>query len=225
MSDRVSALLAEAGVQEVGLERASQLDGPRLPVDAAFESLLPDRGLRPGTLLQVTGIGATSIALSLVSVASQESWIAVVGIPALGLRAACELGVDLGHLVVVSDPGKQAAGVLGAVVDAFDIVIVSTHQARLPAREARRLAGRVRERDAVFLAIGEWESSDVRIEGCLPRWHGIDDGHGHLAARSLEVSVTGRRSAARPNRATLWLPDHDGRTRIVERSNIVSLVR
>ena len=118
-ADRLSVLLAEAP----GLERASRLAPPRLPVLPAFEEILPDAALRPGTTLSITGSASTSLALALLARASRESWTAAVGLPSLGLRAATELGVDLDHLVVVAEPGKRSTDVLAAVVDAFDVVL------------------------------------------------------------------------------------------------------
>jgi hypothetical protein len=212
-TDRVSALLAEAP----SLGRASQLDAPRLPVSEVFERLLPDGGLRPGTSTQVCGVGATTLALSLVARASRESWIAAVGVPSVGLRAAAELGVDLDHLVVIDDPGKRWTDVVAAVVDAFDIVLA---RPQLPGSEARKLAGRIRERDAVFITIGAWPDGDVRIDGSAPRWDGIERGHGHLAARMIDVAVSGRRSAARVQHATMWLPDADGEVRLAEPDDV-----
>src|SRR5919106_1534888 len=104
MTDAVRALLAGSPA----LQRASRLAPTRLPVLPAFEDILPFGGLRPGTTIGVTGVGATSLALSLVARASRELWTAAVGLPSLGLRAAAELGVDLDHLVVVAEPGKRS---------------------------------------------------------------------------------------------------------------------
>lgn len=213
----VSALLA----QDLNLERASSIDAPRLPVLPVFERLLPGGGLRPGTSTQIRGPGATTLALSLISAASKEAWTAVVGIPALGLRAADELGVDLDHLVVIADPGKRWTDVLAAVVDSFDVVLTCP---QLPGREARRLVGRIRERDAVFVTVGPWVESDVRIETTrAASWHGIEDGHGHLAARQVEIDITGRRVWGRPVSARLWLPNADGEVSLVEPDNVVRL--
>jgi hypothetical protein len=216
--DRVAALLAEAP----GLARASRLDGVRLPVNPVFEHLLPEGGLRPGTSTQIRGVGATTFALSLVAAASQESWTAIVGMPWLGLSAADELGVDLDHVVVVGDPGKKWTDVLAAVVDAFDVVVC---RPQLPQRDVHKLSGRIRERDAVFVTIGDFAESDVRIDSRPAGWTGIEDGHGHLTARRIDVSVTGRRGAALGKRATLWLPDRDGNVTLVEPSNVVRLAR
>ena len=215
MTDRLAALIADAP----GLARASHLNTARVPVLPAFGDILPERGLRPGSMLSVSGTGATSLALGLVAEASKTSWTACVGLPELGLAAGEELGVDLDHLVVVPDPKDQWTDVLAALVDAFDVVL-----ARPPAtRIARKLSGRVRERDAVLVAIGDWPDSDVRLHGTVSRWHGIGAGHGHLAARTLEITVTGRRAAARPRRTTLWLPDVEGEIRVHNDASVTRL--
>jgi len=39
-------------------------------------------------------------------------------------------------------------------------------------------------------------------------WHGIGEGHGHLAAREVTVTVTNRMTG-RPRSARLWLPAVD----------------
>jgi hypothetical protein len=217
MTDRLGALLAE----NPSLERASRLAPRTLPVLSAFESLLPDAGLRPGTTTSITGVGAISLALSLVARATKDSWTASIGMPALGLRAADELGIDLDRFVVVDDPGKQWIDVLAALVDAFDVVLAHPP----PTRHARKVSARVREQDAVLVVIGQWVESDVRIAGGTSQWHGIGRGYGHLEARTIDVTVSGRRAATRPRDATLWLPDPDGNVSLVERDNVVRLAR
>src|SRR5713101_907309 len=89
--DRVRALLAEAP----GLERASELAPVRVPVLQPFERVLPEAGLRPGSVTGVTGTGSTSLALALIARATRESWTAVAGLPSLNLVAASELGVAI----------------------------------------------------------------------------------------------------------------------------------
>jgi len=39
----------------------------------------------------------------------------------------------------------------------------------------------------------------------------VGSGHGYLQARRLTVEAGGRRRAARPRRAELWVPDLQGR--------------
>jgi len=196
--ERVRALLAEAP----GLGRASDLAPTQLPVADAFTPLLP--GLRPGSVLGVTGTGATSLALALVARASTDSWTAVAGMPALSLVAASELGVAIDRVVVVPEAGIDA---LAAVVDAFDLVVARPAMA---ARDIRKLHARIRERDAVVVWIGNTTEADLRLESSTAQWHGIDDGHGYLRARKLTVTAVGRGSAAQTKRTTLWLPDDEG---------------
>jgi hypothetical protein len=218
MTDRLAALIAEAP----GLERASNLNTPAsIPVLPAFADLLPEGGLRPGSMVSITGVGATSLALGLIAEASKTSWTACVGMPELGLAAGEELGVDLDRLVVVPDPKDRWTDVLAALVDAFDVVLAHPPATRI----ARKLSGRVRERDAVVIAVGEWPDSDVRLQGASPVWRGIGAGHGHLAARTLEVVVTGRRAASRARQINLWLPDVEGEIRVVNDASVTRLVR
>jgi hypothetical protein len=190
MTDQLAALVRPA----------SRLETVHLPTHEAFDGLV---GLRPGTTLQV---GGTSVALALAAKATEHSWAALVGLPHVNLRAAAELGVDLNHLVVIP---QQTVDVFAAVIDAFDIVIASPP----PQRKARQIAARVRERDACLIVLGPTPESDLTVIGSNPRWHGIGDGHGHLQARTIDVTVTGRRNAARPRHRTIWLPDEDGRIR------------
>src|SRR5690349_19397575 len=95
-SDQLTALL-----EAPGIERASRLIAAPVPVLPALADVLPERGLRPGSVVSTGGIGATSLALALVAEASKDSWTAVVGMPSVGLCAGAELGVDLDRVVVV----------------------------------------------------------------------------------------------------------------------------
>ena len=206
MTDAVRALLAETPA----LERASDLSPTRLPVLRAFEEILPFGGLRPGATVGITGIGATSLGLALVAHPSKELWTAAVGLSALGLRAAAELGVSLDRLIVIPDPGTQSTSVLAALVDSFDVVVAPPPHAR----DARRITGRVRERDAVLVVMGRSAECDLTLQGTAATWHGIGRGYGHLRTRTLDVTITGRGAASRPRCATLWLPDADGNVSI-----------
>ncbi len=196
MTDRLAAAITTA----------SQLAPRVLPVAGALQPLLPDGGLRPGWTTQVGGAGATSLAFAFAAEASKTSWTAIVGLPHVALRAASELGVDLDHVVVVPE---TTVDVFAAVIDAFDVVISCPP----PLRKASRINARVRERDAVLLTLGATPDADLTVVGSSPRWYGIDDGHGHLAARTLDITTSGRRAAARPRHATIWLPDADGEIR------------
>lgn len=202
MTDAVRALLAGSPA----LQRASRLAPTRLPVLPVFEDILPFGGLRPGTTIGISGVGATSLALALVARASQELWTASVGLPSLGLGAAAELGVSLDRMTVVPDPGEHSTDVVAALVDAFDVVVGHP----LHTRDARRIAGRVRERDALLIVIGRWPECDVSLHGSSATWHGIGRGYGSLRSRRLDITIGGRGAASRPTHASLWLPDAEG---------------
>ena len=195
----------------------------RLPVLSAFEDLLPGAGLRRGATVSIgstAGVGgATSLALALVAEASRAgSWVAAVGIPSLGLVAADELGVALERLVLVTAPERDAwGGVVAALVDGFDLVILHAGRAGVRPGDARRLVARARERGTVLLQLGAvWpEGADLQLEVTHARWEGLDDGHGHLRARKVRVTRSGRGEAAEPRRADFWLPGTDGRVELV----------
>jgi hypothetical protein len=200
------------------------LAGTRLlPVAPVLAPLLPDTGLRRGTVLSVSGAGgATSLLCILLAQAMAEgSWVAVVGLPALGLEAAARLGLRLDHLALVPDPDTHWAEVVGILVDALDVVAVAPGRCR-PA-DARRLAARVRERGSLLVVASpaavtgrsapRWpEPVDLQLEVGTARWHGLDAGDGTLQRRSVTVQSSGRRAAARQRRVRLWLPAPDGRS-------------
>ena len=190
----------------------------RLPVLPALEDLLPGGGLRRGATVSVTGEpeggGATSLALALVAEASRAgSWVAAVGLPSLGLVAADELGVAIERLVLVAAPERDAwGGVVAALVDGFDLVVLQGGRRGIRPADARRLVARARERGAVLLQLGGgWpERADVELRITRARWEGIEPGHGHLQARKVRVVGGGRGEASQPRRADLWLPGPDG---------------
>jgi hypothetical protein len=187
----------------------------RLPVLDPLAPLLPDGGLRRGAVVGVEGVGATSLLLSLLAGPSAAgSWVALVGLPQVGLAAAAELGVVLDQVAVVADPpASRWAATMAALIDAFDVVALRPGPVR--PQQARRLAARARERGAVLaLARGRhrWgEGPDVRLAVVDHEWQGLEWGHGHLRARRLTVAATGRRDAARPRSVSLWLTDGEGR--------------
>jgi len=187
-----------------------------LPVLSALEPLLPD-GLRRGAVHAVDGgPGATTLALALTVAASIDgSWTAIVGAPSLGLLSALELGVAPERFLVVPEPRRESwATVVAALVDAVDLVMVRA--VRVAPGEARRLVARAREREAVLVALPErgrveWPGADVRLTVERSSWTGpCEHGAGRLVARQADVVAGGRGAAARPRRATLWLPGPDG---------------
>lgn len=188
-----------------GATKPLTLAGDRtLPVPQALAGLLPGGGLRRGTTVAVTG--STSVALALAASASAAgSWCAAVGLPALGMVAAAEMGLDLSRVALVPHPGDQWATVTAALVDALDIVLIAP-PARLRLADARRLDARARERGSVLIPLGDWPQAGVRLHVEGGRWEGLGTGHGSLRRRAVTVVAGGRGAAARTRRASLWLP-------------------
>ena len=183
----------------------------------ALQPLLPGRGLRRGTTVAVTRSAA--LALALVAGASAAgSWVAAVGLPDLGIVAAAETGIALERLALVPVPGARAwPAVVAAFLDAVDVVLVRSPP-RLPAAQARRLAARARERGAVLVPLGAWsQPADLRLAVTSSAWQGLGQGHGHLQARQVEVSIAGRGAATRERRFLLWLPSPDGTITLMDR--------
>lgn len=226
-------LEAAARVRPVALAREHLL-----PVLDELAPLLPDAGLRRGSTVAIGSAdpggsvgGATALALALGAAASAEgSWTALVGLPAVGLGAAAELGLALDRLAVITaPPPEQWATVVAALVGAFDLVLVPVPPTTRIA-EVRRLVARARERGSVLVQLTPFAAgsrlpsrddpsieSDVRLAVTSSRWQGLSGGAGHLQARRLTIETSGRRRAARPRRTDLWLPSPSGAIELVER--------
>jgi hypothetical protein len=203
---------AVASVASVAVQaRPVSLAGSRLlAVDPSLAGLLPDGGLRRGSVVMVAGRrqGATSLILGLLSAASAGgSWCGIVGIPDLGLVAAAAAGLDLGRVAIVAEVAPaQWATVVSVLVDAVDVVVTSPPP-HLRLGDARRLMTRVRERASVLIANGSWpEGADVRVTVQQARWVGPGAGDGHLEGRQIDVVTGGRGAASRSRQVTLWLP-------------------
>jgi hypothetical protein len=156
--------------------------------------------------------GSTTLGFALLAAASAASWCAAVGTADPGIVALAELGVDLGHLVLVPCPGPRWAQVAATLFDGMDVVLVRPPGPVRPGL-ARRLSARARERRGVLVVLGArgWpEGADVRLSVETGTWHGVEAGHGHLQGRHVEVVASGRRTATRPVRVGLWLPAPSG---------------
>jgi hypothetical protein len=200
-----------------------------LPVAPVLATLLPD-GLPRGSSVAVSAaaagraMGSTALAFALAAAPSATgSWVATVGLPELGLAAAAEIGVALERVAVIGAPPPESwATVVASLVGAFDIVLLGPPPAD-HIGEARRLVTRARERGSVLIQLDHDPRSttngldvDLRLTVIGAQWSGLGAGHGRLRGRRLEVEVSGRRRAARPRRADLWLLDPDGTARVCE---------
>ena len=222
--DSVSALAERVRPVALARERV-------LPVVESLAGLLPEGGLVRGSTIEVGGVAATSMALAVVVEAvRQGSWAASVGLSSLGLAAAERLGMPLERLVVVAELEQgQWPTVVATLVEGFDVILAGSPTALRPA-DARRLIARLRERGATLILV-DWparrwvERPDLTLQTTEVHWEGIGQGWGHLAARRVAITVTGRRSAGRPKSAQFWLPAPDGRLAGCSPDNLVSLAR
>ena len=186
-----------------------------LPVHAVLKPLFPDAGLTRGSIIGCSGAAAMSVALAAVVGASAAgSWLAVAGLPGLGLRAASEVGIALERLVMVAEPpqlGETAwANMVAALIDGFDLVALAGVP-QIRAGTARRLQARLQARGAVLIVVGDSGqfSCDLDISVQHPTWQGLGDGSGRLARRRLTLVASGRR-LGRERRTEVWLPGADG---------------
>lgn len=210
-TDTVAALAASTGMRTASaLADEPPGSGPLgepLPVLPELAGLLPSGGLRRGSTITV--LGSRALLLSLLAEATTRgSWAAVVGTADLGVAAADELGVAVRRLAVIAEPGAELVGVVAAVLDGIDLVVVD---AAVSPSVARRLAARARHTGAVLLVPGVWPGADVELRCTHSGWRGVDrDGHGYLAGRDVIVRAAGRGAAAREVTTRLVLPGPRG---------------
>ena len=183
-----------------------------MPVLPTLADLFPDGGLTRGSVVAVTGPGATLLALAVAAGPSAVgSWTAIVGDPAMGLAAAAEAGVVLERLLVV-DPGDADswATAMAALVGAVDVVVVGPGHRRPGA--TRRISSRLRERGSVVVTIGgPWSpGADTALSIDRAEWVGLGAGHGVLRSRQVTILAEGRGASARHRRVDLLLPGPDG---------------
>lgn len=192
-----------------GMER-TKLDDRTLPTSEALGDLLPGGALIVGGSYAVEG--STTLALELLREPSRAGvWCAVVGMPDLGVEAASASGIDLDRLVLVPQPGEQWFSVVSALVDAVGVVLVQAPpRARVGDAMASKLASRLRQREAVLVAMGAWPRAQARLSIAESDWAGIGSGFGHLAARQVTIASASPSWQGRSRSRRLWLPDAHG---------------
>lgn len=209
VSSPVSGVPSSAGPARLGAPQRSVEIEPAaaarvLPVHDAVASLLPSRGLDRGATVVVTG--STSLVLALISEASRAGgWVALVGLPTVGVLAAHQLGLELERTVLVPAPGPDAPTVLAALLDGVDVVVVGPGAALGPS-DQRRLSARARERSAVLLPTTPWSGAHVVLTAEGSRWDGLGRGDGRLRSRHLVVRRGGRGASAQECRSGVMLP-------------------
>lgn len=179
-----------------------------LPVLPALRELLPGGGLSRGSVVTSGGFGLLSLALVAEAVAN-GAWCAVVGVPAVGMRAAAEAGVDPDRVVLIAEPGPRWPQVVASLLDGFDIVLLCPPD-QPSAQLRRKLEAAARRYDSVLVVAGDWPGAQSRLLVAHAEWAGIGVGYGRLRARRAQVVATGRGAGERPRAAWLWLPGADG---------------
>ncbi len=178
-----------------------------LPVLPALRELLPG-GLQRGSVVTSGGWGLLSLSLAAGAVAD-GAWCAIVGVPAVGVRAAAQAGLEPDRLLLVAEPGPGWAQAVASLLDGFDIVLLRPPE-QPPAQLRRKLEAAARRYGSVLLVAGDWPGAQSRLLVADTKWTGIGLGHGRLRARKAQVIASGRGAGERPRSAWLWLPGPDG---------------
>lgn len=179
-----------------------------LPVLPALCGLLAYGGLPRGHVITTDGWGLLCLALA-AGASAAGAWCAAVGLPALGVRAAADAGLDPDRLLLIAEPGPSWPQVVASLLDGCDIVLLRPPD-RPSAQLRRKLEATARRHASVLLVAGEWAGAPARLLVARQEWAGIGDGHGRLRARKVQVVAEGRGAGARPRVAWLWLPGPDG---------------
>jgi hypothetical protein len=189
-----------------GLE-TSNLSGhcalPTLPVAEALKNLFPEEALVRGRTLLCSGDAALSLSLRSVAAATQAgSWLGVIGIAHFGLMSACEQGVALQRMVLVTPPNNKHewANTVAAVADGFEIIMLQVPRG-ISVADAKRVQTRIQSRRNVLIivdtarqpALQSVFQPDVVLHTNTLRWHGIEQGSGYVQSREIGVAVSGRR--------------------------------
>ncbi len=116
------------------------------------------------------------------------AWSAVIGVADFGLEAAAQAGVELERTVLIPAPGDAWLEVAAALVDVLQVIVVRP-PGPVSAHQASRLASRLRQRDAVLIAVGDWPRAEARLQVCRSDWTGIGRGHGRLTAQLARVAA------------------------------------
>ncbi|WP_301930927.1 hypothetical protein [Ferruginibacter sp.] len=188
--------------------QATKLDSRQVPTQPAIAGLLPGGGLKQGATYSVEQSATLMMAL-LAGPSQAGSWCGVVGVPEFGVEAASSYGVDLERLVLVPNPGDQWLAVTAAVADVLGVVVLRPPK-RASDGNLSRLAARLRQRGSTLIVLGTWPQSEAMLSLSESSWSGIGEGHGHLAARQVTITVS-TRLGGRPRSARMWLPDPEQR--------------
>ena len=174
-----------------------------LSVAKALQPIIPDGVWMRGRTVLCSGDAAMSMALLVVSAATQDcSWLAVVGVSDFGLMSACEQGVALQRTVLVTptDNKKDWISTVAAVADGFDVMMLEVPR-DVSESDARRIQTRIQARRNVLVLVETSRHTtprsvfqpDVVLHTATTKWDGIECGAGYVQSRHIYVTVSGRR--------------------------------
>jgi hypothetical protein len=185
-----------------------------LPVLDALRELLPAGGLQRGSVVATGGWSLLCLALA-AGASAAGAWCAIAGVPQLGVRAAADVGLDTGRMLLIAEPGPSWPQVVVALLDGCELVLLRP-PARPAAQVRRKLEAVIRRRGSVLVVAGEWDGAQARLHVADQEWAGIGAGHGRLRGRRVRVVSDGRGAAARSRERWLWLPGPDGSVAVAE---------
>jgi hypothetical protein len=183
-----------------------------VPVLPVLHEVIPEGGLRPGTVTVVEGSPALALALT---AGLGERWCAVVGLPEAHIAAAASMGGDPMRVLLVDDPGRRWADVVAALTDGCALVLTRPPDRPAP-QVARRLTALARRNGCALVVTGPWEGANLRLRVETGHWSGLGAGTGHLRGRRALVVSSGRGAAGPGRRVWLWLPGPDGSIALAE---------
>jgi hypothetical protein len=185
-----------------------------LPVLPDLVPLLPDGGLRAGTVVECADPALFGALAAGPSANSESSWACLIGWRELGLLALSGYGMDLDRLLLVDRPGQQWPEVAVSMFGAVDLVLLGPDLSPHP-QLAQRLAARLRQHRCVVLTAGLWPGSHLRFDLESHGWERLGPGHGLLESRRVSVRSAVRGGPlGRP--VELLLPDGTGSVAAVD---------
>jgi hypothetical protein len=188
-------------------EGFSTLSRPALvPVLPVLHEVIPEGGLRPGTVTVVEGSPALALAMT---AGLGDRWCAVVGLPEAHIAAAASMGGDPMRVLLVDDPGRRWADVIAALTDGCALVLTRPPDRPAP-QVVRRLTALARRNGCALVVTGPWEGANLRLRIETSHWSGLGTGTGHLRGRRALVVSSGRGAAGPGRQVWLWLPAPDG---------------
>jgi hypothetical protein len=202
-------------------EGVSALSRPALvPVLPVLHEVIPETGLRPGTVTSVEGSASLALALA---AGIGDRWCAVVGLPEVHVTAAVAMGggLDPMRVLLVDRPARRWADVVAALTDGCAMVLTCPPERPAP-QVTRRLTALARRNGCALVMAGPWAGADLRLRVEASHWAGLGPGTGHLRGRRALVVSYGRGAAGLERRAWLWLPGPDGSVSLAEDTERVS---